>query len=96
MTNHAIVSCVADQLPYLQVPLHTVIKLTPVAYGCLREDIPLGVEAVNTHRPRPPVSNPIPIPSRPSPSSSKESAAFSKRRESLIGSWEEEREGSVR
>lgn len=23
-----------DDLPYLEVPLHTIIKLTPVAYGC--------------------------------------------------------------
>lgn len=47
----------ADELPYLKVPLHTVIKLTPVAYGCLEEHINLDVEAVDTHRPRPPVSS---------------------------------------
>merc|ERR1712241_282264 len=23
-----------DKMPYIEVPLHTVIKLTPVAYGC--------------------------------------------------------------
>jgi hypothetical protein len=27
-------SIVTEDLPYLRVPLHTVIKLTPVAYGC--------------------------------------------------------------
>ncbi|XP_064606317.1 6-phosphofructo-2-kinase/fructose-2,6-bisphosphatase-like isoform X2 [Liolophura sinensis] len=40
-------------LPYLKVPLHTVLKLTPVAYGCNVEFISLNVEAVNTHRDKP-------------------------------------------
>lgn len=31
-----------DLMPWLEVPLHTVIKLSPVAYGCKREDIFLG------------------------------------------------------
>ncbi|CAF4157092.1 unnamed protein product, partial [Rotaria sordida] len=31
----------------------TVIKLTPMAYGCMMESIPLSVEAVNTHRSKP-------------------------------------------
>jgi hypothetical protein len=44
-----------DDLPYTKVPLHTVIKLTPMAYGCLMECIPLPVEAVNTHRDKPKV-----------------------------------------
>ncbi|KAI8120407.1 6-bisphosphatase 1, 6-phosphofructo-2-kinase/fructose-2 [Lucilia cuprina] len=43
----------ADELPYLYVPLHTVIKLTPVAYGCKVEHIKLPIEAVDTHRPKP-------------------------------------------
>ncbi|XP_051517202.1 6-phosphofructo-2-kinase/fructose-2,6-bisphosphatase isoform X3 [Myxocyprinus asiaticus] len=43
----------ADELPYLKCPLHTVLKLTPVAYGCKVESIFLNVEAVNTHRERP-------------------------------------------
>jgi broad specificity phosphatase PhoE len=43
----------ADDLPYLNVPLHTVVKLTPVAYGCKIEKIPLGIDAVDTYRPRP-------------------------------------------
>ncbi|CAF2815073.1 unnamed protein product [Rotaria sp. Silwood2] len=42
-----------DCLPYIKVPLHTVIKLTPTAYGCMIEYIPLSVEAVNTHRSKP-------------------------------------------
>ncbi|XP_028398156.1 6-phosphofructo-2-kinase/fructose-2,6-bisphosphatase-like [Dendronephthya gigantea] len=41
------------ELPYLPVPLHTVFKLTPIAYGCKVETFPLGVEAVNTQRERP-------------------------------------------
>lgn len=51
----------ADELPYLKVPLHTVIKLTPLAYGCKVEEIYLNVEAVNTHRDKPKVSTTIPI-----------------------------------
>uniref|UniRef100_A0A8C3SJZ9 6-phosphofructo-2-kinase n=1 Tax=Chelydra serpentina TaxID=8475 RepID=A0A8C3SJZ9_CHESE len=46
----------AEELPYLKCPLHTVLKLTPVAYGCQVESIFLNVEAVNTHRERPQVS----------------------------------------
>lgn len=43
----------AEDLPYLKCPLHTVLKLTPVAYGCKVEMFYLNVEAVNTHRDRP-------------------------------------------
>uniref|UniRef100_UPI001659C768 6-phosphofructo-2-kinase/fructose-2, 6-bisphosphatase 1-like n=1 Tax=Halichoerus grypus TaxID=9711 RepID=UPI001659C768 len=43
----------SDELPYLKCPLHTVLKLTPVAYGCKVEYIYLNVEAVNTHREKP-------------------------------------------
>ncbi|XP_029414624.1 6-phosphofructo-2-kinase/fructose-2,6-bisphosphatase 2 isoform X2 [Nannospalax galili] len=43
----------ADELPYLRCPLHTIFKLTPVAYGCKVETIKLSVEAVNTHRDKP-------------------------------------------
>lgn len=43
----------ADDLPYLKCPLHTVLKLTPVAYGCKVDVFDLKVEAVNTHRDRP-------------------------------------------
>ncbi|CAF3493743.1 unnamed protein product [Adineta steineri] len=43
----------AEDLPYTKVPLHTVIKLTPMAYGCLMECIPLNIDAVNTHREKP-------------------------------------------
>ncbi|XP_063064146.1 6-phosphofructo-2-kinase/fructose-2,6-bisphosphatase isoform X3 [Engraulis encrasicolus] len=43
----------AEELPYLKCPLHTVLKLTPVAYGCKVESVFLNIEAVNTHRDRP-------------------------------------------
>ncbi|XP_069169402.1 6-phosphofructo-2-kinase/fructose-2,6-bisphosphatase isoform X3 [Procambarus clarkii] len=45
----------SDELPYIEVPLHTVMKLTPVAYGCKVEYVALGVPAVNTHRAKPEV-----------------------------------------
>jgi len=37
-----------EKMPWLSVPLHTIIKLTPVAYGCKREDIFLGPGCVAT------------------------------------------------
>ncbi|XP_005729764.1 6-phosphofructo-2-kinase/fructose-2,6-bisphosphatase 2 isoform X1 [Pundamilia nyererei] len=43
----------AEDLPYMKCPLHTILKLTPVAYGCKVEMFYLNVEAVNTHRDRP-------------------------------------------
>ncbi|XP_035244009.1 6-phosphofructo-2-kinase/fructose-2,6-bisphosphatase 4a isoform X2 [Anguilla anguilla] len=43
----------AEELPYLKCPLHAVLKLTPVAYGCKVESVCLNVEAVNTHREKP-------------------------------------------
>ncbi|XP_018014171.1 6-phosphofructo-2-kinase/fructose-2,6-bisphosphatase isoform X2 [Hyalella azteca] len=42
-----------EALPYIHVPLHTVIKLTPVAYGCKVEYVDLQVPSVNTHRGKP-------------------------------------------
>jgi 6-phosphofructo-2-kinase/fructose-2,6-biphosphatase 2 len=47
------------QLPYIPVPLHTLIKLTPKAYECFVECFPLTHEipAVDTFRPKP-SSNP--------------------------------------
>ncbi|NXT71780.1 F262 bisphosphatase, partial [Chaetops frenatus] len=54
----------ADELPYLHCPLHTILKLTPVAYGCKVETITLNVEAVNTHRDKPSLNS---LPSRQSP-----------------------------
>ncbi|KIJ27860.1 hypothetical protein M422DRAFT_190528 [Sphaerobolus stellatus SS14] len=42
-----------DDLPYIKIPLHTVIKLTPKAYGCDEERYTLPIAAVDTHRPKP-------------------------------------------
>lgn len=43
-----------DELPYIECKLHTVLKLTPVAYGCNVETHDLGTDlAVNTHRKKP-------------------------------------------
>lgn len=36
-----------------QIPLHTLIRITPMAYGCHEERYPLPIEAVDTHRPNP-------------------------------------------
>lgn len=42
-----------EDLPYIKIPLHTVIQLTPKAYGCDEKRYPLPIEAVDTHRPKP-------------------------------------------
>ncbi|KAJ9097448.1 hypothetical protein QFC20_006189 [Naganishia adeliensis] len=41
------------EIPYIKVPLHTLIKLSPRAYGCEEERYPLPIAAVDTHRPKP-------------------------------------------
>ncbi|KAL7670526.1 hypothetical protein ACOME3_005461 [Neoechinorhynchus agilis] len=66
VTHHAVARCIfayftnvnSEALPYINVPLHCLIKLTPVAYGCQVDTIQLGVDAVNTHRDRPKNCNP--------------------------------------
>eukprot|EP01134_Creolimax_fragrantissima_P006958 CFRG6958T1 len=40
-----------EELPYVKVPLHTMLKMTPTAYGCKVEQIPLKIDAVTTYRP---------------------------------------------
>ncbi|KAF9048470.1 6-phosphofructo-2-kinase-domain-containing protein [Panaeolus papilionaceus] len=50
-------------LPYIKIPLHTVIKLTPKAYGCDEERYTLPIEAVDTHRPKPKGPTPTVVPS---------------------------------
>jgi len=47
-----------NELPYIKIPLHMVIKLTPKAYGCDEERYALPIEAVDTHRARPTASRP--------------------------------------
>jgi len=41
-----------EELPYVKIPLHTLIKVTPKAYNCDVELIPLNIPAVNTQRDR--------------------------------------------
>ncbi|KAI9332959.1 6-phosphofructo-2-kinase-domain-containing protein [Obelidium mucronatum] len=41
-----------DELPYVKIPLHTLVKLTFKAYGCIEERFKVDIEAVDTHRPR--------------------------------------------
>lgn len=63
-------------LPYIKIPLHTVIKLTPKAYGCDEERFDnvlytiivgshfsrytLPIGAVDTHRPKPGATQQVP------------------------------------
>ncbi|KAI9271828.1 6-phosphofructo-2-kinase-domain-containing protein [Phascolomyces articulosus] len=42
-----------EDLPYIKIPLHTVIELTPKAYGCEEKRFKVDIEAVDTHRPKP-------------------------------------------
>lgn len=48
-----------EDLPYIKIPLHTVIKLTPKAYGCDEERYALPIAAVDTHRPKPNTTAPV-------------------------------------
>uniref|UniRef100_G3TWR6 6-phosphofructo-2-kinase/fructose-2,6-biphosphatase 3 n=1 Tax=Loxodonta africana TaxID=9785 RepID=G3TWR6_LOXAF len=67
----------AEEMPYLKCPLHTVLKLTPVAYGCRVESIYLNVESVSTHRERSEVSvPPTPSASPPCPLSLRDQWAY--------------------
>jgi len=43
----------SEELPYIKVPLHTIMKLTPVAYGCKVEEVTLPVPCVDTYRKQP-------------------------------------------
>ncbi|XP_044135959.1 6-phosphofructo-2-kinase/fructose-2,6-bisphosphatase 3 isoform X3 [Bufo gargarizans] len=42
-----------DEMPYLKCPLHSMLKLTPLAYGCRIETVTFSIDAVNTHVDRP-------------------------------------------
>jgi len=42
-----------SELPYLKVPLHMLIQLTPRAYGCQVTYYKVGVDAVDTYRKKP-------------------------------------------
>ncbi|KHJ97748.1 phosphoglycerate mutase family protein, partial [Oesophagostomum dentatum] len=60
ISHQAVLRCIlayftnknTEELPYLRVPLHTVIKLTPKAYTCEVEMFKFDVDAVNTYRER--------------------------------------------
>lgn len=65
-----------EDLPYLKIPLHTLICLTPRAYGCDEKRFKAPIEAVDTHRAR--VSKPVEATKEPaSPTDSLEEAATS-------------------
>ncbi|WKX89802.1 hypothetical protein Q1695_009002 [Nippostrongylus brasiliensis] len=61
ISHQAVLRCVLayftnrspEELPYLRVPLHTVIKLTPKAYSCVVEMFEFDVKAVDTYRDKP-------------------------------------------
>ncbi|KAJ1966102.1 Fructose-2,6-bisphosphatase [Dipsacomyces acuminosporus] len=42
-----------EELPYLKIPLHTVMKLTWTAYGCDIQTYKIDIDAVDTHRAKP-------------------------------------------
>jgi len=61
ISHQAVLRCVlayftnktCDELPYLNVPLHTVIKLTPKAYSTEVEMFKFDIDAVDTYRQKP-------------------------------------------
>lgn len=69
VSHQAVLRCVlayfldktSAELPYLEVPLHSIIKLTPVAYGCEIEYVKLNVDCVNTHRKKPKVNGDVEV-----------------------------------
>ncbi len=42
-----------EELPYLKIPLHMLIQLTPRAYGCQVQYYRVGIDAVDTYRAKP-------------------------------------------
>ncbi|KAJ8875930.1 hypothetical protein PR048_023838 [Dryococelus australis] len=61
VSHQAVLRCVLgyflgkkpEELPYINVPLHTIIKLTTEGYSCRLEFIKLPVECVDTYRQQP-------------------------------------------
>lgn len=43
-----------DEIPYLRIPLHAVVRVTPTPYGCEVREYTSSISAVDTHRPKPP------------------------------------------
>jgi 6-phosphofructo-2-kinase / fructose-2,6-biphosphatase 2 len=60
ITHQAVLRCIfayfmetpSDKSPWVDIPLHTLIKLTPRAYGAIREQFNAGIQAVSTYRAR--------------------------------------------
>jgi 6-phosphofructo-2-kinase/fructose-2,6-biphosphatase 2 len=60
VTHQAVLRCVyayfmnvpQERSPWMEVPLHTLIKLTPRAYSTQEERLGAGIEAVSTWRPK--------------------------------------------
>ena len=58
VTHQAIIRCIyayfmdvpQDRSPWMKVPLHTLMKLTPRAYGTQEERFTSGIKAVSTYR----------------------------------------------
>lgn len=58
VTHQAVLRCIyayfmaknQSESPWMAVPLHTLIKLTPRAYGTQEERLEAGIEAVSTWR----------------------------------------------
>lgn len=51
-----LLSFFTDELPYMNVPLHTIVKLTSYGYKYKVEMIKLPIECVDTHRKQPKVN----------------------------------------
>ncbi|KAF9438775.1 Fructose-2,6-bisphosphatase [Entomortierella beljakovae] len=45
-----------EKLPYIKIPLHTLIQITPGPYSCEEKRFKVDIEAVDTHRPKPKAS----------------------------------------
>ncbi|RVD82213.1 uncharacterized protein DFL_006646 [Arthrobotrys flagrans] len=60
VTHQAVIRCIyayfmnvpQDRSPWMEIPLHTVIKLTPKAYGTKEERFKANIPAVSTFRPK--------------------------------------------
>ncbi|KAG0344637.1 Fructose-2,6-bisphosphatase [Podila humilis] len=70
-----------EKLPYIKIPLHTVIQLTPRAYTCEEKRFKVDIEAVDTHRPKPKAGAPksaaeIPLTEMPVVPANSESATI--------------------
>ncbi|KAI8594404.1 histidine phosphatase superfamily, partial [Dissophora ornata] len=42
-----------ERLPYIKIPLHTLIEITPGPYTCEEKRFKVDIAAVDTHRPKP-------------------------------------------